>query len=109
MGKAPDGAVLQRAAPSRLSTAPSAGEPLVTAAKQTPASVPEFGEFGEGAPTPLSRSQARACDLAGVGGCWVSCCSQLRPRACASAVAGGQGQALSSPQMIHHPSFLNVF
>lgn len=35
MREAPDGAILQRTAPSSLCTAACAGEPLMTAAKQT--------------------------------------------------------------------------
>lgn len=48
MGKAPDGAVLQRAAPSRLGTAPGAGEPLVTAAEETPCFSSPTGIWGSG-------------------------------------------------------------
>lgn len=76
VGKAPDGAVLQRAAASCLSTAPAAGEPLVAAAEKHPASaLPQ--ESGQVPPMHPSRSQARAWDLAGVSGSWVSCCSEL--------------------------------
>lgn len=55
MGKAPDGAVLQGAAPSCLSTAPGAGEPLVIAAEQTPGFSSWEGIWGRGS-LPHSRS-----------------------------------------------------
>lgn len=47
------------------------------------ASVPRQ-EFGEGVLKPFSRSLAYACDPVGVSGSWVSCCSELCPRTCAS-------------------------
>lgn len=48
MGEAPDGAVLQGAAPSCLSTAPGAGEPLVAAAEQTLGFSSQAGIWGRG-------------------------------------------------------------
>lgn len=68
MGKAPDGAVLQRAAPSCLSTAPSAGEPLVAAAEETPSFSSATGIWASGSHASF---QISGTSLGSRGGEWV--------------------------------------